>query len=89
MKIEIDKEFLRSQRMPGRPGLLGVDMKLMKKEKRQTIRKNTEARKRQKYEAELSNILGNYYNFNTEKHSTIYCSYLFIDHIINYFTIIL
>lgn len=62
MKIEIDKEFLRLQRMPGRPGcLLGVDMHLMKKEKRQIIRKNKEATKRQKYEAELSNIeLGNY-----------------------------
>lgn len=62
MKIEIDKKFLRSQRMPGRPGcLLGVDMQLMKKEKRQIIRKNKEATKRRKYEAELSNIeLGNY-----------------------------
>jgi hypothetical protein len=50
--------------MPGYPGcLLGV----MKKEKRQIIKKNKEATKQQKYEAELSNIeLGNYYNFNTE-----------------------
>jgi hypothetical protein len=67
MKIEIDKDFLRSQRMPSRPGcLLGVDMQHMKKEKRQIIRKNKESTKRQNYEAELSNIvLSNYYNFNT------------------------
>jgi hypothetical protein len=54
--------------MPGRPGcFLGVDMQHMKKEKRQIIRKNKETTKRQKDEAELSNIeLGNYYNFNTE-----------------------
>ena len=46
IKIEIDKEFLCSRRMPDRPGcLLGVDMQLMKKEKRQTIRKNKETTK--------------------------------------------
>ncbi|XP_025405167.1 uncharacterized protein LOC112679535 [Sipha flava] len=57
MKIDIDKEFLRSQRKPGRPGcLLGVDMKLSQKEKRKKIRINQEKTKRKKYENELSNI---------------------------------
>lgn len=56
MTIELDKEFLRSQRKAGHPGcLLGIDMKLMQKEKRKTIRINQETTKRQKYEAELSN----------------------------------
>lgn len=69
MKIDIDKEFLRSQRKPGRPGcLLGVDMKLSQKEKRKTIRINQEETKRKKYETELSNIeMGNYLILNYEK----------------------
>jgi hypothetical protein len=69
MKIDIDKEFLRSQSKPGRPGcLLGVDMKLSQKEKRKTIRINQEETKRKKYETELSNIeIGNYLILNYEK----------------------
>lgn len=62
MTIELDKEFLRSQRKSGRPGcLLGIDMKLTQKEKRKTVRINQETTKRQKYEAEISKLeLGNY-----------------------------
>lgn len=41
MRNETDKEFLRAQRMDGRPGsMLGVDKKLADKEKRSQLRKD-------------------------------------------------
>jgi len=62
MTIVEDKEFLISQRKPGRPGcMLGVDMRFYNTEKRKNERMEREVAKKQKYESELSKYtLGNY-----------------------------
>lgn len=55
IKTEEDKEFLKSQRKPGRPGcMLGVDAKITNKEKRKQNKLETEAAKRKKLNSELT-----------------------------------
>jgi hypothetical protein len=54
IKIKEDKDFLISQRKPGRPGsLLAIDKSGMAKEKRKTLRIEKEISKRKKFEESL------------------------------------
>lgn len=60
MKNEEDKEFLKMQRQPGRPGcMIGIDMALYGREERSRIRKEKQDARQKKHEEESSHKAGN------------------------------
>lgn len=75
MKIEEDKEFLKMQRLKGRPGcMIGVDMSLFGKEKRADERRAKEQERKRKHEEELARQTGNSSFFFTCFQYKITCS---------------